>query len=190
MRIVLFGAPGAGKGTQAERLVREFDLLHLSTGEVLRRAIRDGTQLGKEAQSFMDRGDLVPDAVVIGIVKEALSKLSADRGFVLDGFPRTTFQATELEKFLSEAKLDLTHVVSLEVGEDELVSRIMARAAQAEQARADDSESSIRIRFKKFASETLPLKKFYQDRHLLREIDGAKPVDLVHEDLRAALLTS
>lgn len=190
MRIVLFGAPGAGKGTQAERLVREFGLLHLSTGEVLRKAIREGTKLGLEAQSFMDRGDLVPDAVVIGIVKEALSHMTADRGFVLDGFPRTTFQATELEKFLNETKRNLTHVVSLEVGEDVLVSRILERAAHAAEARADDSEASIRIRFKKFASETLPLKKFYQDRHLLREIDGAQSVDLVHEDLRAALLAS
>jgi len=190
MRIVLFGAPGAGKGTQAERLVREFGLLHLSTGEVLRRAIREGTRLGKEAQGFMDRGDLVPDEVVIGIVKEALSKLDVGHGFVLDGFPRTTFQATELERFLSEMNRNLTHVLSLEVGEDELVTRIMARAAHAKEARSDDSEVSIRTRFKKFASETLPLKKFYQERHLLREIDGAQSVDLVHEDLRAALLTS
>jgi len=188
MRIVLFGAPGAGKGTQASRLVTEFGLLHLSTGEVLRKAILDGTQLGLKAKSYMDEGDLVPDAVVIGIVKEALSSMNKSLGFVLDGFPRTILQAEELESFLKQQQRNLTHVVSLEVDEEELVARILSRAAQSQSARTDDSEVAIRKRFKKFATETLPLKKFYKDRHLLCEINGARPVDRVYEDLRSALL--
>src|SRR5687768_1917896 len=126
MRIVLFGASGSGKGTQAERLVAEFGLLHLSTGAVLRKAIRDETHLGRQAQVFMDRGDLVPDELVIGIVKEALSGVRG-KGFILDGFPRTLNQAQELEKILRNLELDLTRVVSLEVKEEDLVRRISSR---------------------------------------------------------------
>jgi adenylate kinase len=188
MRVVLFGAPGAGKGTQAERLVNEFGLLHLSTGEVLRKAIRDGTELGSKAQAFMDRGDLVPDEVVIGIVKEAVLGFSPNQGFILDGFPRTMHQAEELESFLKKECLELTCVVSLEVSEEELVSRIMGRRTKSVETRSDDSEEAIRLRFKAFSELTLPLKKFYGDRHLLREIDGAQSVDRVYESVRAAVL--
>ncbi len=188
MRLVLFGAPGAGKGTQAERLVKEFGLMHLSTGDALRKAIREGTELGLKAQGFMDRGDLVPDAVVIGIVKEALKAPAAQDGFILDGFPRTTPQALELEKFLKELRLDLTRVVSLQVNEEELVKRILGRKAQSKEGRADDDENAIRFRFKAFAEQTLPLKKFYQDRHLLTEINGAQAVEQVYSELKAAVV--
>lgn len=188
IRVVLFGAPGAGKGTQAERLVKDFGLMHLSTGDALRRAIREGTEMGLRAQAFMDRGDLVPDAVVIGIVKEALRGGGARNGFILDGFPRTTPQALELEAFLIEQGLPLTHVVSLEVGEEELVGRILGRRAQSKEGRADDDEKAIRLRFKAFAEQTLPLKRFYQDRGLLREINGARPVEQVYDAVRAAVL--
>lgn len=188
MRVVLFGAPGAGKGTQAERLVEEFGLLHLSTGEVLRAAIRNGTELGTKAKAFMDRGDLVPDELVIGIVKEAVKGFSSNQGFILDGFPRTLHQAQELERFLSEERLELTCVVSLEVSEDLLVSRLLSRRSRSQEVRTDDSEDAIRVRFKKFASETLPLKRFYKERELLREIDGTQTVEQVYEGVRAAVL--
>jgi adenylate kinase len=188
MRLVLFGAPGAGKGTQAERLVKEFGLMHLSTGDALRKAMREGTELGVKARSFMDRGDLVPDEVVIGIVKAALSGPAAKGGFILDGFPRTTPQALELESFLGTRNLGLTRVVSLQVSEEELVTRILGRRAASKEGRTDDDEGAIRLRFKAFAEQTLPLKKFYLDRHLLTEVNGAQPVERVYEAVRAAVV--
>lgn len=186
MRIVLFGAPGAGKGTQAEQLVEEFGLLHLSTGEVLRKAIREATDLGVKAQAFMDRGDLVPDAVVIGIVKEALGNLPKGKGFVLDGFPRTLNQAEELEGFLRSVGNGITRVISLEVKEEELVNRITARGVSSQAPRVDDKEETIRLRFKAFENQTLPLKRFYADRGLLQEVDGVGSVSSVYQAVRAA----
>ena len=188
MRLVLFGAPGAGKGTQAQRLVAEFELLYLGTGDVLRSAIANATELGMQAKAFVDRGDLVPDDLVIGIVKDALRNERAERGFILDGFPRTIHQAEALDEFLYNGYLDLTRVISLEVNEEELVQRILARSGSSETQRTDDNEAVIRSRFKAFLEQTMPLKRFYQARGLISDVDGMGTVDEVYEAVRSAAL--
>lgn len=186
MRIVLFGAPGAGKGTQAKLLVEEFGLFHLSTGDVLRQAIEDRTELGLQAQGFMNRGDLVPDSLVIAIVENAILGLESQKGFILDGFPRTLNQAHELDGFLAQQKRNLSCVISLEVAEEELVKRIAMRGNEAQLRRADDNVETVRSRFKAFETQTLPLKHYYAQKKILCEVDGIGSVSVIYKAVRMA----
>ncbi|HPZ23153.1 MAG: adenylate kinase [Bacillota bacterium] len=205
MRLVLLGPPGAGKGTQAELIARHFQIPHISTGDMLRAARQQGTPLGLEAAQYMEAGDLVPDSIVIGIVDERLAQSDCQRGFLLDGYPRTVDQAVALEH------AELTAVISLEVPEEELIRRLSARriCRQCEKAwhlvfnpppqegtcqcggqlyqRSDDSEETVRARLEVYAAQTSPLKEWYAQRGLLLSIDGNQGIDKVFADILVAL---
>jgi adenylate kinase len=197
MRIILLGPPGAGKGTQAKLLVERLGVPQISTGDMLRAAVKAGTPLGREAKAYMDRGALVPDGVIIGLVRERLQSADCIRGYILDGFPRTVAQAEALEKTLFDLRLSLDHVLCLEVPPEDLVVRIAGRrtcrvcgamfhvrfspakrdgvcdACGGETyQRDDDREDTVRRRLEVYAQQTEPLVRFFEGRGLLRRIAG------------------
>jgi adenylate kinase len=186
MRIILVGPPGAGKGTQAGRLVDRFGGVHIATGDILRSNADRGTELGRTASRFMDRGELVPDEVMIDMVLERLGEGDCGGGFVLDGFPRTVPQAEALGRQLGELGRPLDVVVSLEVGEDELRQRLAARAEEQDRAE-DDDEGAIRRRLELFDRETGPLLDFYDGQGLLVSVEAEGDVDEVTGRIAAAL---
>ena len=186
MRMVLVGPPAAGKGTQAGRLVDRFGGVHIATGDILRSNADRGTELGRTASRYMDRGELVPDEVIIDMVLERLGEEDCAGGFVLDGFPRTVPQAEALGKRLDEFGRPLDVVVSLEAGEDELRRRLAARAEEQDRAE-DDDEGAIRRRLELFNRETEPLLDFYDGRGLLARVEAKGELDEVTERVAAAL---
>ena len=177
MRLVVLGPPGAGKGTQAVRIAEQFACADVATGDIFRANVAEGTELGRAAQEYMDRGDLVPDDVVIAMVMERLAERDCDSGFVLDGFPRTVAQAEALDRRLAELGTPLEAALSFEVTEEELLRRLAGRAAA--QHRADDAEQTIRHRLEVFAIKTRPLIDYYAHRGLLPNIDAIGPIDVV-----------
>jgi adenylate kinase len=177
MRIVLLGPPGAGKGTQAARIACRFGAPHIATGDIFRANVAEGTELGRAAQEYMDRGDLVPDEVVIAMVIERLAEDDCAGGFVLDGFPRTVTQAEALDRQLVDLGAPLHAVLYFEAAEEELLRRLAGRAAA--QHRADDAEQTIRHRLEVFAIKTRPLIDYYRHRRLLTMVDGVGRVEEV-----------
>jgi adenylate kinase len=177
MRLVLLGPPGAGKGTQAAQVAGRFAAPHIATGDIFRANVASGTELGRAAQEFMDRGDLVPDDVVIAMVMERLAADDCTSGFVLDGFPRTVNQAEALDRRLAELGAPLHAVLCFEAAEEELLRRLAGRAAA--EHRADDAEQTIRHRLEVFAIKTRPLIDYYRHRRLLTMVDGVGPVQEV-----------
>jgi adenylate kinase len=180
--IVLLGPPGSGKGTQAARLRDALGFVTLSTGALLRAARAEGTDVGRRAAEYMDRGDLVPDDVVLHVVRDAVANL-AGSAILLDGFPRTVEQADALADGLEEHDRELTAVVLVDVPDDEVVERIGGR----DEGRADDDPETVRERLRVYHRATEPLIGYYEQRGLLRRVDGAQGPDAVHEDVRAAL---
>ncbi|MFT3904344.1 MAG: adenylate kinase [Niabella sp.] len=176
INLILFGPPGSGKGTQAERLVQKYGLVHLSTGSLLRSEIHDKTPLGLEAKNFIDKGQLVPDEIVIGMIDDCLEHHKDANGILLDGFPRTTTQAKALDKLMSMRKSDIDIVLSLEVDEEELIKRILERGRTS--GRSDDcDESVIRSRFDVYNKETLPVANYYHEQSKLKPIKGIGSID-------------
>ena len=174
VHLVILGRQGSGKGTQAARLVEAYSPIHVSTGDMLRAAVADGTELGRRAGALMDAGDLVGDDLINGIVAERLARSDvAEHGFLLDGYPRTPDQATAMEGFLSEAGTTLDGAVILEVPVDEVTARMLARG------RVDDTEEAIRRRLDLYESETAPLLAWFADRGLLEVVDGVGDEDVV-----------
>ncbi len=178
MNIIIFGPPGAGKGTQAVKIAQRYGIVHISTGDMFRSAVRNGTELGIKAKSFMDNGELVPDEIVIGIIKDRISEEDCKKsGFLLDGFPRTIAQSEALDIMLGALNLMVTKVVSLEVDDDEIIERIMRR--QKLEGRTDDTESVAKNRLEVYRNQTEPLKLYYRKQDKLIEINGVGEIDSV-----------
>jgi adenylate kinase len=183
MRLILLGPPGAGKGTQAQRLIDRYGIVHLSTGDMLRAAIAAGTPIGLRAKSNMDRGELVPDDVVVAIVANRIDQPDAKHGFVLDGFPRTVPQAQALARLLAERGLELDAVLELKMDEGTLLQRIEKRVAEmtarGERVRADDNPEVLKGRLAAYRAQTAPLVDYYAERNLLKSVDGMAAIDEV-----------
>jgi adenylate kinase len=194
MRLVLLGPPGAGKGTQASRIANRFGIQQLSTGDMLREAAAAGTPLGLRTKHIMDRGELVPDEVVIAVVADGIDHADAANGFVLDGFPRTGPQAEALDRELAARGIALDAVLELEINEDVLLVRIRGRAEEAanqgQSVRRDDNPEVFKTRLKAYRAQTAPLTEYYRSQGLLKIVDGLQPIDIVTEELTTALGTS
>lgn len=208
MNIILMGLPGAGKGTQASEIVKKFPIPHISTGDMFRKAIKDETDLGKEAKSYMDRGELVPDEVTVGIVKERISEDDAKKGFLLDGFPRTIDQAESLSQIMSELDREIDAVINIEVPEEELMNRLTGRRI-CEQCgttyhlvfnppkvdgicdidggklyqREDDNPETVSNRLSVNVKQSKPILEYYNNKGVLKNIDGSKDIDEVTKDV-------
>lgn len=212
MKIILMGPPGAGKGTQAEKLVDLYQIPHISTGDMFRKAQKDGTELGLKAKSYMDQGQLVPDEVTVGIVKERLAEADCKEGFLLDGFPRTVQQADALDTILAELDMALDCVVNIEVDKAFLVDRLTGRrvcrtcgatyhiankAPKVEGVcdkcggelyqRGDDTIETVSNRLDVYAAQTAPLIDYYKSKGIMSSIDGSKSMEYVLADIRTAL---
>jgi adenylate kinase len=191
MRLVLLGPPGAGKGTQAARIAKRFSIPHLSTGDMLREAVASGTPLGLRAKHIMDRGELVPDEVVIAVVADRIDHAGAANGFVLDGFLRTVPQAEALDRELAARGIGLDAVLELEVNEDVLLVRIRGRAEDAanrgQSVRRDDNPEVFETRLKAYRAQTAPVTEYYRSQGLHKIVNGLQPIDTVTEELSAAL---
>jgi adenylate kinase len=187
MRLILLGPPGAGKGTQAQRLVSKHGIVQLSTGDMLRAAVAAGTPVGQRAKDIMARGELVPDEVVIQIIEDRIAEPDAQRGFILDGFPRTVAQAEALEKLLAKKGLRLDAVVELKVDDGILLQRIEKRIAEmqarGEAVRADDNAESLKKRLTAYHDQTAPLSAYYRSKGMHKATDGMAPID----DVTAAI---
>ena len=177
-RLIFLGPPGAGKGTQAKVLADICGIPHISTGDILRAAITEKSPLGKQAQDYMDRGDLVPDALILDIIRERLSQTDAQKGWILDGFPRNVSQASFLDDLLQEMSQVSDKVVNLEVPDDVLVTRLLGRG------RTDDNEETIRRRLEVYRNQTAPLIDFYRNRQALVSVDGDRTTQEVTEALK------
>jgi adenylate kinase len=214
LNLILLGPPGAGKGTQAERLVEDFDLPYYATGDILRAAVKGGTELGSKAKEFMDRGDLVPDEVICGVIVERIDSSEALDGFLLDGFPRTLPQAEALSSALEPLGRRLTAVLSIEVDVEEVVRRLSGRRVCEKNGhpyhvdfdppknpgfcdqdgspliqRDDDRQETVEHRLTVFHDQTEPLVDYYESQGLLRRFDGSRSPDEVHAHIRATLAT-
>ena len=206
MNIVLLGAPGAGKGTQAAKLVEEFATPHISTGDILRAAVKNQTELGKKAKGYMDAGDLVPDSLIIDLMDERLREPDCEKGFILDGFPRTTAQAVALDDMLVRLERPLDAALLVDVDPEVIIKRLTERrcckecgyigtAADATcpkcggemYQRDDDNETTVRNRLDVYAKSTSPLIDYYKGKGLLKSVDGDRPVDTVYVDVKVQL---
>ena len=183
MRLILLGPPGAGKGTQAQRLISKYRIVQLSTGDMLRAAVAAGTPVGLQAKAIMDRGELVPDAVVVAIIADRIDQPDAKNGFVLDGFPRTVAQAEALDRLLAERSLRLDAVIELAVDEGILLKRIEKRVAdmtaRGEKVRSDDNPEVLKGRLAAYRALTAPLSYYYASKGIHRGVDGMAPIDEV-----------
>jgi len=206
MNIVLLGAPGAGKGTQAQKLVADYGVAHISTGDLLRAAIKNGTDLGKQAKEYMDNGQLVPDSLVVGLVKERLAQPDAQKGWILDGFPRNTAQATVLDAELGDMGLKLDGALLVDVAFDVIVKRLSSRrtckacgytagpdtdvcprCGGEMYQRDDDKPETIQKRLDTYQNQTAPLIDYYSAQGKLIKVDGDRPVDEVYVDVKKEL---
>ena len=186
MIIILFGPPGAGKGTQAQRLVDKHNLKQLSTGDMLREAITEGSELGKKASSIMDRGELVSDDIILSMIKDHLRKSGSD-GFIFDGFPRNLEQAKALDKILHELKLRLDLAIEIVVNDEVLINRIENRAKESRNVRSDDNEEVLKNRLNIYHESTERIKPYYLAQKKLFKIDGMRSIEQVSSDIEGQL---
>ena len=214
LNLILMGPPGAGKGTQAERLVADFDLPYYATGDILREAVREETELGKQAKEYMERGDLVPDEVICDVIMERIDSSEADDGFILDGFPRTVRQAEVLEEALDRRGRSLTAVLLVDVSDDEVVRRLSGRRICVKNQhvyhvefdppkregvcdqdgsrliqRDDDTPETVQNRLSVYRKQTSPVVDLYDEKGILRRFDGSRSPSEVHDHIRATLAT-
>ncbi|MDQ3759673.1 MAG: adenylate kinase [Actinomycetota bacterium] len=213
LNLVLLGPPGSGKGTQGERLQEDLELPYYATGDILRAAVREETEIGQEAKAYMDKGDLVPDEVIIGVIAERIDSREAEDGFILDGFPRTVGQADALSDKLDELRSRLTAAILISVPDEEVVRRLGGRrtcpnghifhldfdppesdgicdvCGEELHVRDDDEPEVIKNRLAQYREKTAPLVDWYDERGLLERVDGSSPPDDVYEDVRALMAT-
>ena len=214
LNLILFGPPGAGKGTQAERLRSDFQLPYIATGDMLRGNVKEGTELGKKAKEYMDRGDLVPDDLIVAMAAERLQQEDAQDGFILDGFPRTLHQAESLDKQLSQLSRRVTAVLLIDVSDDEVVRRLSGRRVCVKAGhnyhvdfdppkhpdvcdqdgsrlvqRDDDKPDVIEKRLEVYHEQTEPVIDYYDEKGILRRVDGTRPAAEVHDHIRAVIAT-
>jgi adenylate kinase len=187
MNLILFGPPGAGKGTQAKIIQDEWGLVHLSTGDILRAAVAAGTDLGRRCKTIMDRGDLVTDDIVVGIIAERLDAPDCAKGVVFDGFPRTIKQAKELDSLLARRASAIDAVIELKVDDEALVGRIAQRKLETGGTRGDDTPETLRIRLEVYRRNTAPLLDFYAGQGKLRAVDGMAPISGVASEIRQVM---
>ena len=186
MNIVIFGAPGSGKGTQSEKLIERYGLHHISTGEVLRDHIARKTPIGQIAKTYINQGQLIPDSLMIRILEEIIeNEPKAQKGVILDGFPRTIAQAEALDRFMAKHGREVEHVIGLEVPEDELIDRMIKRGQQT--GRADDNPETIKNRLKVYHESTTPLREFYKNAGKYRKINGSGSVNDIFEEIAKAI---
>lgn len=183
MRIIIFGPPGAGKGTQAKRISNEYNIPHLSTGEIFRSAIKNETPLGKEVKSILDAGDLVPDEKVVALVEEELKDDKYEEGYILDGFPRTVPQAEAFDSILDKKGKTLDAFLQLEVPEEELIERIMSRG----EGRSDDTPEKVKNRLDVYKKETQPVLNYYKKQGVVKEVDGVGSIDEIFNRIKGKL---
>jgi len=185
MNIILLGPPGAGKGTQAKILERAHGIVQLSTGDMLRAAVASGSEIGAQAKAVMDAGKLMPDDIMIEIISTRIDQPDCARGFILDGFPRTTAQAEALEKMLSDKGLKLDFVIEIAVDDEILIDRINTRVAQMPESerRSDDNEETLRKRLGVYHEQTAPILPFYRDRGMLKQVDGMASIEEVTKQI-------
>ncbi len=185
LNIVIFGAPGSGKGTQSENLIKKYNLAHISTGDVLRAEMKNGTELGKLAEGYISKGQLVPDDVVIGMLANVLDTKKDAAGVIFDGYPRTVAQSDALDKMLEERGQEVSIVVSLDVEEPELIERLIKRGQQS--GRSDDNLETIKSRLDVYKNQTSPLKEHYENTGKLVNIKGIGTVDEIFEKIAEAV---
>lgn len=181
LNIVIFGAPGSGKGTQSERIVEKYGINHISTGDVLRAEIKNGTELGKTAKGCIDQGQLIPDALMIDILASVFDSFQASKGVIFDGFPRTIPQAEALKVMLKERGQDISVMLDLDVPEEELMTRLIKRGQDS--GRADDNEETIKKRLIVYNTQTSPLKEFYKGEGKYKHINGLGTLDGIFADI-------
>ena len=183
MNVILFGAPGAGKGTQANFLINEFDLIQISTGDMLREAVKHQTELGKKVENIMANGDLVPDEIIFSLISNRLNDKDVKNGFIFDGFPRNLKQAEKLEQIMHQKNINLDFVFHIDVDEDILTSRIENRAKQEKITRKDDTSAVLIERLKVYNKETKPVLDYYSKKKVLNVIDGMGTIDQVSTNI-------
>ena len=183
MNFILFGPPGAGKGTQAKFLVNKFEILQISTGDILREEVKSKTDLGMSAKAIMDKGDLVSDDIILSIIEKRLSNPDCDNGFILDGFPRTLNQAIELEKILKKLHINIDKIIEINVKDEILLQRITSRALETNDNRADDNSNVLKNRIEIYHKDTKPVLKFYNDMGKLITVNGMLSIEEVSEEI-------
>jgi len=185
LNLVLFGPPGSGKGTQSEKLIDKHSLVHFSTGDILRNEIKNGTELGKKASAIMEKGELVSDDIVIGMIKNKIADNQDAKGFIFDGFPRTVAQAEALDELMKEFNTSISGMVSLEVAKEELIERLLKRGKET--GRADDNLETIENRISVYENQTRPVADFYDKQGKLYPVDGIGSIDTIFDRIERAI---
>ena len=183
MNLILFGPPGAGKGTQAKMLIDKFDLVQISTGDMLRDEVNSQSELGKSAKSIMDRGDLVSDNIIMAMIEKRIQMSDCNNGFILDGFPRTLKQAVELDQLLDKFKIKIEKVIEIVVDENLLLERINKRATENKNIRNDDNSVTLKNRIKIYKKDTMPVIEYYRNLNRLNTIDGTQSIEKVFQGI-------
>ena len=187
MNLILFGPPGAGKGTQAEILINKYKIVQISTGDMLREEVKLGTELGTAAKSIMDKGDLVSDKIIISMIEKRIIKPDCKNGFILDGFPRTLQQAIDLDNILNKLNIHIDKVIEINVEESVLLKRITKRALESKTTRDDDNSEILKNRIVVYKKDTLPVLKYYKNLNKLYSINGMQSVERVSKDIQKIL---